>query len=273
MFNEIVRPEISVIITTYNRVKFLPFSIETVLNQSFNNIEILVVDDGSNDGTKDFIKKNYKNINYIYQENQGISKARNTGILNSTCKYIAFLDSDDRWEKKKLEIQYNQIINDENIALNYTDEIWLRNGKYLNQKQKHKKYSGHIFDKCLPLCIISPSSALIKREVFQEIGLFDEQMKVCEDYDLWLRICLKYPVFFIDKKLIIKYGGQDDQLSRKYWGMDRFRIYSLLKLLKNNLDREKKLLVINEIRKKYRILKIGCLKRNKYPKEILILPY
>lgn len=262
---------ISVIITTYNRLNFIKYAIESVLTQTFNNYELIIVDDGSTDDTKNYILKKYSDkIKYIYQTNGGISKARNTGIKNSTGEYIAFLDVDDRWKKNKLEIQYNHIKNNNETALNYTDEIWIRNNEHLNQKKTHQKYSGYIFDKCLKLCIISPSSALIRRKVFNEIGLFDENMEVCEDYDLWLRITLNYKVEFIPEKLIIKYGGHSDQLSKKYYGMDRFRIYSLIKILKNNkLSKENKLLVVNEIKKKYKVIKTGCKKRNRNVKEFL----
>jgi glycosyltransferase involved in cell wall biosynthesis len=266
---------ISVIITTYNRLNFLKTAIKSVLSQSYKDYELIVVDDGSNDGTEEYIKKHHQNhIKFIYQNNSGISSARNTGLKYAKGTYIAFLDADDQWKKNKLQIQYNEIIKNPNIALNYTDEIWLRNDKFLNQKNIHRKYSGWIFSKCLPLCIISPSSALIKKNIFDDIGYFDETMEVCEDYDLWLRITLKYPVQFIEKKLIIKYGGHNDQLSKKYFGMDRFRIYSLLKLLKRtDINKNNKLLIVNEIRKKYKVIKTGCMKRNKNIKEFLFEPF
>ncbi|HOK39713.1 MAG TPA: glycosyltransferase family A protein [bacterium] len=264
--------KVSVIITTYNRSNFVIEAINSVLNQSFTDFELFVVDDGSTDNTKEKVRELYGNkVNYIYQKNQGISKARNRGIEAANTEFIAFLDADDLWCKDKLKIQYNDIIQNKDIALNYTNEIWILNGKRINQKLKHKKYGGYIFDKTLPLCIISPSSALIRKSVFYDIGKFDENLEVCEDYDLWLRICLKYPVNFIDKFLIIKRGGHADQLSKKYWGMDIFRIYALLKLLKNQeITKEKKILIVNEIRKKYEILKKGCLKRNKNVKDLLL---
>ncbi|MBT5958528.1 MAG: glycosyltransferase, partial [Nitrospina sp.] len=145
---------------------------------------------------------------------------------------IAFLDSDDLWEQDKLATQVKWIERDSQAV--YTDEIWIRNGVRVNPMNKHRKYSGDIFRYCLPLCIVSPSSVLLRTELLNEVGGFDESMPVCEDYDLWLRIAKRYPFHFIEEKLIVKRGGHEDQLSRKYWGMDRWRVHALEKLLKES---------------------------------------
>ena len=150
------------------------------------------------------------------------------------------------------------------IKICYTNEIWIRNGVRVNQKKIHQKYSGWIFQKCLPLCIISPSSVLIKREVFDRVGVFDENLIVCEDYDLWLRVSINYPIFFIDKSLIIKRGGHQDQLSRKFYIMDRFRIKALEKILtKNNLKNQDRNAAIETLKQKCTIIANGCFKRGK----------
>ena len=120
--------------------------------------------------------------------------------------------------------------------------------------KKHKKYGGWIFDKCLPLCIISASSILLEKQVFDDLGGFDEEFIVCEDYDLWLRMAAKYPIGYLDEKLIVKRGGHADQLSKKYWGMDRFRIKALEKHDYN--------LVKDELEKKRQIFLKGALKRS-----------
>jgi len=256
--------KVSVIIPTYNRFSFLVESIESVLSQTFSDFELIIVDDGSSDGTGK-VREIYRDrIKYIYQENSGASSARNSGIQASKSEYICFLDSDDLWEKEKLDIQVNFL--DKNFAYDvcYTDEIWIRNGVRVNPKKTHKKYSGMIYDKCLPLCIISPSSVMMRREIFDRVGLFDESLPVCEDYDMWLRISKDYPVFFIEKKLIIKRGGHSDQLSHRYWGNDRFRIKALLKMLEDStLSPEQRELTINELRKKCDILSKGFFKRGK----------
>ncbi len=98
----------------------------------------------------------------------------------------------------------------------HTDEIWIRNGRRVNARKKHGKKGGWIFQHCLPLCAMSPSSIMIHRDVFTALGGFDERLPACEDYDLWLRITARYPVLFTRQPLIEKYGGHDDQLSRKY---------------------------------------------------------
>ena len=194
--------------------------------------------------------------------NKGVGAARNKGILISKGEYICFLDSDDLWKKKKLEIQVDFMDKNKHYLLCYTDEIWIRKGVRVNPKKKHKKYSGMIYNKCLPLCIISPSSVMLRKKIFDKIGLFDENLPVCEDYDLWLRITKEYPVYFIEKKLIVKRGGHSDQLSHRYWGNDRFRVKALMKILENgNLNPELKDLTIIELQKKCDVLSKGFLKR------------
>lgn len=128
--------------------------------------------------------------------------------------------------------------------------------------KKHNKYSGWIFEKCLPLCIVSPSSVMIRRELFNDIGLFDESLPVCEDYDMWLRIFSHYPVFLIDKKLIIKRGGHPDQLSKRSWGNDIYRVRALLKILKDDhLNQKYRKMAKKELIKKCQILANGYFKR------------
>lgn len=255
---------VSVIIPTFNRIKFIDRAIESVINQSLYPDEIIVVDNGSTDGTVDHIKNNYPKVIILVENRLGVSFARNKGIKESKCDWVAFLDSDDQWLPKKLEKQM-KLINDTNndIFLIHCDEYWIKNRKKKNQKKKHKKKGGLIFDECLKLCCISPSSAIIKKDKLLQIGLFDENLSVCEDYDLWLRISILYPVIFVDQKLIIKYGGHDDQLSKKYWGLDRFRIYSLEKILSfSNVDSQKRKKIIRTLKEKIIIVLNGAKKRN-----------
>ena len=110
-------------------------------------------------------------------------------------------------------------------------EIWIRKGVRVNAREKHRMHSGWIYEQCLPLCIVSPSSVMIHRRVFDHVGLFDESMPACEDYDLWLRIAPHYPIHLIDEELIIKHGGRDDQQSRRVPALDRYRIKALCKSL------------------------------------------
>jgi glycosyltransferase involved in cell wall biosynthesis len=227
--------KISVIIPSWNRADRLAAALDSVFAQSLPPHEVIVVDDGSTDNTRELLSRHYPNVRYIFQQNKGVSQARNTGITAATGDWIALLDSDDRWKPSKLERQRAAIRANPGFKLCHSDEIWIRNGIRVNPMKKHAKHGGRIFRYCLPLCVISPSAVMIHRDIFKEIGLFDETLPACEDYDLWLRICAVYPVLHIDQPLIVKVGGHADQLSRRYWGMDRFRIQALEKILATNV--------------------------------------
>ena len=256
-------PKVSVIIPTYNRLPMLKEAVDSVLTQDFGDMELIVVDDGSTDGTAEEIRQYGGKVKFIqHSENKGVSNARNRGILQARGKYIAFLDSDDLWVKRKLKIQVAFLDDNPHYSICYTDEIWIRKGKRVNPMRKHAKYSGWIFEKCLPLCTISPSSAMMRKTLFSKVGLFDEALPVCEDYDLWLRVSSRFPIFFINRKLIIKRGGHPDQLSQRSWGNDRYRVMALEKLLSEPYLRpEEREMILKEMKKKCQILYKGFLKR------------
>ncbi|MCP4490811.1 MAG: glycosyltransferase family 2 protein [Gammaproteobacteria bacterium] len=223
--------KITVVIPSYNRIQTLIRAIDSVLAQSSPVDEIIVVDDGSDDDTASQIAAKFPQINYLYQQTRGVSAARNYGIRQAQYPWVALLDSDDSWLPDKIENIRATQQHQPDYLLFHSDEAWIRNGIHVNAKNKHQKSGGWIFHQCLPLCVISPSAVVMNRELFDDVGMFDESLPACEDYDLWLRICHQYPVYYIDKPLITKYGGHDDQLSRRYWGMDRFRIRALRNLL------------------------------------------
>jgi len=257
-------PQVSVIIPTYNRAHVLGEAIESVLAQTYDDLELIVVDDGSQDGTRDVVASYSSRLTYLYQENRGVSAARNRGIEQARGSYLSFLDSDDLWLKEKLYLQMECMKEQPEILICYTDEIWIRKGVRVNQMKKHRKYSGMIFEYCLPLCIVSPSSVLINRQLLDEVGVFDETLEVCEDYDLWLRISARYPIQFIEKPLIVKRGGHEDQLSKKGKGQDRFRIKALVKLLKEDyISPHQRELAWRELVRKSTIYGKGCIKRGK----------
>jgi len=255
---------ITVIIPSFNRAYCIERALDSVLKQSYLPDSIIVIDDGSTDDTERLVKIKYPQVEYYKQDNAGVSAARNLGINRSSTDWIALLDSDDEWLSDKLEKQVEILRENPESKLCHTEEIWIRNGKRVNQMNKHQKSGGWIFEKCLPLCAISPSSVLMHKSLFDEKGLFREDLPACEDYDLWLKICASYPVLYLEEPGIIKYGGHDDQLSQKYWGMDRFRIQSLFDLLsKNLLNKEQQQATHEMLIKKIDIYLKGARKRGK----------
>jgi glycosyltransferase involved in cell wall biosynthesis len=254
---------VSVIIPTYNRVKFLPACINSVLKQSIPVEEIIVVDNNSSDGTVNYIRDKFKMVRVLIERNKGVSFARNLGILNSKNNWVAFLDSDDEWMPDKIQKQI-ELIKRLNYKVNFihTNEKWVRNNITLNQKKKHAKKGGYIFQDCLDICKISPSSTLIKKSLFDQYGLFNTKFKVCEDYELWLRFTSKIEIGYINEVLIKKNGGHNDQLSKKYWGIDRYRIKALEKLIvTNNLTIEYKVMAVKKLIEKINILILGAINR------------
>jgi len=257
-------PAVSVIIPTFNRLAMLEKAVSSVLDQSFDDIEIIIVDDGSADGTFNRFNKGRLPLRYIYQPRMGVSAARNRGIKLASGNYIAFLDSDDLWLPRKLEIQVQYLEENPNVLICQTEEIWIRNGKRVNPGYRHLKPSGDIFDRSLELCVVSPSAVMMRKEFFDKAGYFDENLPACEDYDLWLRTSIQMEVPLLSEMLTIRHGGHEDQLSQKYGGMDRFRVYALQKLLQYDLTEEQRQKVAEEIRKKCRIILVGSVKRRRY---------
>ncbi len=257
---------ISVIIPTYNRKEALIKAVDSVLSQTYTNFELIIVDDGSTDDTSLMFKDNDNEngkIKYIYQENGGVSKARNIGIKFAKGEFISFLDSDDEWFPKKLEKQIDFLKKNKNIKICHTNEIWIKNGVRINQHNKHKKYGGWIYQKSLYLCLISPSAVIIHKSVFEDVGMFNEEFKAGEDYDLWLRITPYYEIGFLDDFLIKKYGGHEDQLSIQ-WGIDTYRILSLENMINNHdLNKEYYDETLSVLTDKLNILYKGFLKHGK----------
>lgn len=259
-----MKPLFSVIIPTYNRNDFIRISVDSVLRQTYCDFELIVVDDGSTDLTyKTVSEYSDRRVNYIRTQHFGVSAARNTGIDLSKGEYLCFLDSDDKWGSKKLEIASNYIAGFADTMIFHTDEIWYKNGKMLNQKKKHKKPDGYVYPNCLPLCCIGMSTSVVRKSVFDEIGKFDTKMPACEDYDLWLRACSIHEVKLIPRPLTIKDGGREDQLSNQP-GLDKYRIYALEKILESGaLNDNQYFITAKEIVRKCEIYAKGALKRNK----------
>jgi glycosyltransferase involved in cell wall biosynthesis len=257
-------PRVSVVIPSYNRREFLLEAVDSVLAQTYRNWELIVVDDGSTDGTGEALRQYDGRVRYIHQPNQGVSAARNRGLELAEGEFIAFLDSDDLWLPEKLRIQVGFMDDNAEAHICYTDEIWIRRGVRVNPRKRHAKHSGAIYPHCLPLCIISPSSVIMRRSLFEEVGAFDPALPVCEDYDLWLRIASRMPIPWIPHQLIVKRGGHPGQLSQRSWGNDRYRVKALVKILEQGvLTPRLRRLTIEELHRKCHILVHGYRKRGK----------
>ncbi len=255
---------ISVIIPTYNRAKSVTKAIESVLIQTYNDFELIVIDDGSEDNTIQSLKSITDNRLRVYgTDHSGVSASRNEGVRRSKGDYIAFLDSDDLWHSNKLKRQVQFHRDNPDISISQTQEIWIRNGRRVNPKTKHLKPKGYIFPESLYLCTITPSSVMMTREVFDRFSGFDEDLPACEDYDLWLKISSRCHIGLIDDYLLTKHGGHEDQLSQKYKAMDRFRVYSLAKLLLSpGITDSQRQQIVEVLTQKTNILLNGARKRS-----------
>ncbi len=255
----------SVIIPVYNRSEQVRRAIESVRQQTVAPREIIVVDDGSTDGVADAVRSEHPEVKILtWFDNRGVSAARNRGMAESQGQWIAFLDSDDVWLPSKLQVQSEWLESHSDLSICHCDEIWIRNEVRVNPGKRHKKRGGWIYEYCLPLCVISPSAVLIHRRVFSQVGVFDESLPVCEDYDLWLRMTCLFEVGYVNRPLLIKYGGHSDQLSKAYMGMDRFRIAALEKMLINPiLTSEQRLKTISMLTEKITIYLTGARKRDR----------
>jgi len=261
----------SIIIPTYNRKQFLKIALNSVLAQTFNNYEIIIVDDGSTDGTRGMFEGQNpwaqacgKKAKYIYQQNKGPAAARNTGIKQAKGEFICLLDSDDRFREDKLKVAYEYIKKYPQYKIFHTEEIWYKDGALLPQKIYHKKPSGSVFGNSVKICSIGTSTAIIQKDIFTEIGLFDEKLLACEDYEFWLRVTNKRKVLLIPDYLTIKQGGHPGQQSFKYEAMDTFRIYALKKILESNeLTKDNFKIAADELKRKCEIFIKGALKRGK----------
>jgi len=257
-------PQVSVIIPTYNRAGCLREAVDSVLAQEFRGFELIVVDDGSTDETPQLLREYGSSIRMLRQENRGVSAARNAGIAASRGELIAFLDSDDAWLPGKLARQVEFFRQNPEILICQTEELWVKNGRRVNPGQRHRKRGGMIFEPSLALCLVSPSAVMLRRELFEQVGLFDERLPACEDYDLWLRVSYRFPVGLIETPLIIKRGGHADQLSRAR-GLDRYRIESIAKLMTDGcLSAAQRVAAGAVLTLKCRLYAGGCRKRGRH---------
>lgn len=254
---------VSVILPTYNRGWIIEQAVESVIGQDYADLELIVVDDGSTDDTGRRLATFGERITVIRQANRGVSAARNVGIRAATGELIALLDSDDTWLPGKVTAQVAFFTKHPDALVCQTEEVWIRNGIRVNPGKRHRKQAGMIFERSLALCLVSPSAVMMRRSLLEAVGLFDETLPACEDYDLWLRIAWKHPIHLIDRALIVKRGGHADQLSRMP-ELDKYRIQSISRLLDSGvLDRDQGDAARAMLATKCTIYAQGCRKRGR----------
>lgn len=233
---------VSVVIPTRDRPDMLKRAAASVENQTWRNFELIVID--------------------AVPRNLGVAAARNAGIRSARGEWIAFLDDDDEWMPRKLEAQMAHIAEQPDTVAVQTREIWMRRGRRVNPRPVHEQPDGWILPRALKLCLVSPSSVMIRRGLFDEIGMFDESLPACEDYDLWLRLGLRHPVALVQEPLIIKHGGRPDQLSAAP-GLDRYRIAALRKFIADPLSEPYRADAARVLAEKCRIYAAGCRRRGR----------
>lgn len=237
---------VSVVITCYNYDKYLKQSIESALNQTYSNLEIIIINDGSTDNSDQVISGylNNEKIKYIKQENMGQARAKNVGVLNATGAYIAFLDADDIWCADKLEKQMLKF-DGKNVGVvycraRYVDENdvifeYEMTGTYLQPRQ------GEVTNWLLYDNFIQFSSSVVKKECFDKLGLFDETFKMGIDWDLWLRISTVYQFDYVEDRLFYYRVGHAGQMSKN--AVERHRCSDLIikKFIENNVQNVSKI--------------------------------
>jgi glycosyltransferase involved in cell wall biosynthesis len=238
-------------------------AVDSVLGQTYRDFELIIVDDGSTDETAERLGRLGAPVRVISPPRRGVAAARNLGASAAQGRYLAFLDSDDLWLPQKLAIQTAFMEGRPEVGICQTEEIWVRRGARVNPKAQHRKPNGDVFRRSLELCLVSPSAVMMTRALFFQAGGFDETLPVCEDYDLWLRIAVDHTVPLLARALVVKRGGHADQLSHSVWGMDRFRVVSLQKLLRSGLSGERALWTRAELKRKVSILAAGARKRGR----------
>ena len=186
-------PLISVIIPTYNRLDLLKRTIESVKSQTFQDYEIWVVDDGSSDGTKDWLET-IPDINFISQSNSGIAASRNKGASLSSGKWLCFLDHDDLWDERKLEVQAEFATENPDVGLLAVKHVRL--GSKVRSSGHGRWIKGDLFLKEYSESFIHTSSVMIRRDVFEAIGGFPTEYRFADEFDVWLKIAKSYPIAY-----------------------------------------------------------------------------
>ncbi|SFB21061.1 Glycosyltransferase involved in cell wall bisynthesis [Flavobacterium swingsii] len=230
---------VSVIIPTYNREEYLDIAIQSVISQTYKNIEILVIDDGSKINYAEDICAKYKQCIYLYKENGGLSSARNFGVKNAKGKYIALLDDDDLFLNTKIEKQVTVLEKDKEIfcvhsAAKIINDNGVETGEIIGASvEKAHKRSGFVFWNALGVWVVKSPTPLFRKEVFDKI-IFDEEIKVGEDVDFYQRMFYFFKVLYIEEPLAFYREGNDtNRLSKKiekYVGIEQKMFSNFIKM-------------------------------------------
>ena len=260
-------PNVAVVIPVRDRAGMVVEAIASVLGQTYRDLGIVVVDDGSTDGSaaaaEEALAGSALPARVLPTPPRGVAAARNAGAAQLDARWVAFLDSDDLWLPAKLERQIAWLDARPAYRVAQTDERWIDAGRHRNPRLRHRK-EERLFLRSLGCCLVSPSAVVLSREAFAVYGGFDEAFPVCEDYELWLRVTAREPVGLLPEALVVKRGGHPGQLSRSTWGLDRWRIAALVKLLAGTeLDPSERAAVIDVVREKCAILAGGARRRGR----------
>lgn len=220
-----MRPAVSVIIPTYNRDALLRRAIESVLNQSFDDFEVLVVDGAGSESTLELVRSyGDGRLRYVPQIGKGIANARNLGVLKARGEFIAFLDDDDRWREDKLELQvetFRELPGDYGLIYTAFTYYYLERDRVLGIK--HPRASGDVYRHMLRDNITGTSTIMVRRECFRRAGLFRESFPTCEDWDMWLRMSKICRFGAIDEPLV-DYSIHSGQFSFAKYLAGRYRM-------------------------------------------------
>lgn len=264
---------VDVVIPTRERPQLTFEAAQSVLSQSMGDIHLYIVEDGDFSFSKSPYFQEIKNDPRVFliktKSQRGPAFCRNLGARLGKSPFLAFLDSDDLWLAQKLQKQLAFFEKNKDIHYQHCEEIWLKNGQRIYPQKKHKKQGGFFLKRAFALCLISPSAVMFRRSFWEKFGGFAEAFFVAEDYELWLRLNLHFPVGFIEEPLVIKRAGSWPQLSQKI-EIDRFRVLALHRLVR----KEKKALIekgyltdlCNEAIRKCNILYRGANKYGHLPK-------
>ncbi|TYC62713.1 glycosyltransferase [Marinobacter sp. BW6] len=205
---------VSVVTPTYNRARFLPEAVASVLAQTYSDLELIIVDDGSVDDTRKVLEPFFADgrVRYFYQENQGQSHARNLALEHADGDFIAFLDSDDLWSPDKLEKQLAVLRERPEVDIVHGDEAMIDEQGAVISLENMKRYSGRITRRLLADNSVSITTALVRRRCFDEMGGFDTSVGVADDYELWLRFSARY-CFYYEPGIVASYRVMADQIS------------------------------------------------------------